>query len=291
MSASKFLTAIVCTAAALSVSGCSSLTLALANLPARFGDYRVERDVVYASDPGLRLDVYRPAQASDTPRPLIVFFHGGGWTTGDKSQYRFVAEGLLSRGYVVVVPAYRLYPQARFPGFVEDAAQAVAWSHAHASEYGADPAKLFVMGHSAGAHIAAMVSFDERFLAAQGGEGSWIRGFVGLAGPYDFLPLTDEYLKDVFGPVEKYPDSQPINFVDGSEPPALLLHGKDDATVWPRNSERLAAKIRARDGKVTEHYYEDMGHGGILGALSIYLRSRRSVLDDVAAFVEEIPNL
>jgi acetyl esterase/lipase len=214
-----------------------------------------------------------------------VFFHGGGWTTGDKSQYRFVAEALLSRGYVVVVPSYRLYPTARFPGFVADAAKAVAWSHRHASEYGADASQLFVMGHSAGAHIAAMVSFDERYLAAEGGEAAWVRGFIGLAGPYDFLPLTDEYLKDVFGPVDKYPDSQPINFVDGREPPALLLHGLSDGTVWPRNSQRLAAKIRAQGGKVTEHYYEGMGHGGVLGALSIYLRSRRPVLDDIAAFV------
>lgn len=287
MSASKVLAAIVCAAAVLAGAGCTSVTLAIANLPARFGDYAVERDIVYASDPELRLDVYRPVQTSTAPRPLVVFFHGGGWTTGDKSQYRFVAEALLSRGYVVVVPTYRLYPSARFAGFLADASRAVAWAHVHASQYGADAAQLFVMGHSAGAHIAAMVSFDERFLAAQGGQTSWIRGFIGLAGPYDFLPLTDEYLKDVFGPAEKYPDSQPINFVDGKEPPALLLHGLGDSTVWPRNSERLSAKIRAHGGNVTEHYYEGMTHGGILGALSIYLRSRRTVLDDIAAFVEE----
>jgi acetyl esterase/lipase len=285
MSYSQTLARSFITATALAfLHGCSGLTLAIANLPAKFGDYAVTRNVVYSERHGLRLDVYQPA-GTPAPRALVVFFHGGGWTTGGKAQYQFVAEALLSRGYVVVVPEYRLYPATHFPGFIEDAAQAVAWAHRHASEHGAEPSQLFVMGHSAGAHIGAMVSFDERFLAAAGGKTSWIRGFIGLAGPYDFLPLTDPELEKVFAPAEKLPESQPINFVDGTEPPALLLHGSSDDTVWPRNSEHLAAKIRAQGGQATERYYENMSHAGILGALSVYLRSRRTVLEDVATFV------
>lgn len=272
--------------APLALGACASLTLALANFPAVFGDYQVARDIVYGENQRLRLDVYVPTVKPRTPPPVVVFFYGGGWTTGGKSQYRFVAEALLSRGCIVVVPDYRLFPVTHFPGFVEDAAQAVAWTHAHARDYGADPSKLFVMGHSAGAHIAAMVSFDERFLAASGGERSWIQGFIGLAGPYDFLPLTDPELQEIFAPAASYPASQPINFVDGNEPPALLLHGLADTTVRPRNSQHLAAKIREQGGKVAERYYDDMSHSGILGAVSVYLRSRRTVLDDIADFVD-----
>src|SRR5688572_13287832 len=152
------------------LSGCTTLTLAIANFPSRFGDYEVERDVVYNERRGLRLDVYRPVQVDNENRPLVVFFHGGGWMTGGKAQYLFVAEALLSRGYVVVVPEYRLYPAAKFPGFVEDAADAVAWAHRHAREQGANESRVFVMGHSAGAHIGAMVTFDERFLSAVEGD-------------------------------------------------------------------------------------------------------------------------
>jgi len=283
----KYVRVLACCLIACAVlSGCTGLTLAIANFPSKFGHYEVERDIVYSERRALRLDVYRPVQADTAARPLIVFFHGGGWVTGGKAQYQFVAEALLSRGYVVVVPEYRLYPAAKFPGFVEDAAEAVAWAHRHAREHGADESRVFIMGHSAGAHIAAMVAFDERFLAALEGDKTWVRGFIGLSGPYDFLPLTDPVLEDVFAPAEEYPDSQPINFVDGNEPPAVLLHGLNDTIVWARNSERLAAKIRAKDGQVTERYYDGMSHGGTLGALSIYLRSRRTVLDDVVAFVE-----
>jgi len=271
--------------APLVLSACTSLTFAIANFPAVFGNYEVTRDVVYSADQRLRLDVYAPTVKPEMPPPVVVFFHGGGWTTGGKSQYRFVAEALMSRGFIVVVPEYRLFPVTHFPGFIDDAARAVAWTHAHARDYGADPSQLFVMGHSAGAHIGAMVSFDERFLAAAGGETSWIQGFIGLAGPYDFLPLTDPELQEIFAPADTYPASQPINFVDGNEPPALLLHGLADTTVWPRNSQHLAAKIREHGGKVAERYYDDMSHSGILGAFSVYFRSRRTVLDDVADFV------
>jgi acetyl esterase/lipase len=265
-------------------SGCTGLTLALANAPALFGDYEAERDIGYGGDAGRLLDVYRPAAAHAGTRPVIVFLHGGGWVNGSKKQYRFVAEALTSRGYLVVVPAYRLYPIARFPAFVEDAAQAVAWTRKHAAEFGGDPQRLFVMGHSAGAHIAALLNFDERYLLAVGGERSWLSGFIGLSGPYDFLPLRDPILQEVFAPESQYPLSQPVNFVDGTESPTLLLHGRADGIVWPINSEHLAAKVREHGGRVEERYYDGMSHGGTLAAMSVYYRSRRTVLDEIDAF-------
>jgi acetyl esterase/lipase len=273
----------------LGASGCTSLTLAVANVPAVFGDYSAQRDIPYAPEEGRLLDVYTPDGVASVPRRVVVFLHGGGWVSGSKSQYRFVAEALTSRGYLVVVPAYRLYPATRFPGFVEDAALAVAWTRAHAEEFGGDPQRLFLMGHSAGAHIGALLNFDERYLQAVGGDRSWLSGFIGLSGPYDFLPLTDPILQQVFAPESQYPLSQPVNFVDGNESPALLMHGRADAIVWPMNSEHLAATVREHGGRVEERYFEAMTHGGTLAAMSVYYRGRRTVLDEIDAFTGVAP--
>jgi acetyl esterase/lipase len=282
-------------------SGCTSLPLAIANTPAAFGKYKVDRDIAYGENAAQRLDVYRPTETanahslaahsnvassaqSSVARPIIVFMHGGGWTDGSKGQYRFVADTLNARGYVVVTVGYRPYPEVLFPAFVEDGARAVQWVHQHGAEFGGDTSRLYLMGHSAGAHIAAMLTFDSQYLQAVGGDRSWVKGFIGLAGPYDFLPLKSATLKRIFGPESRYAASQPINFVDGDEPPALLLHGLADTTVWPLNSEHLAARIHERGGRVEEHYYEGMSHGGILAALSVYFRNRRTVLQDIERF-------
>jgi len=267
------------------VAGCSAIALTAVNVPAAFGDYTVERNLAYGTGPAQELDVYRPKTESSL-RPVILFLYGGRWSSGSRKQYRFVAEALTKHGYVVVIPEYRLYPETLFPGFIEDAAAALAWTHQHAGDYGGDAGKLFVMGHSAGAHIAAMLNYDERFLRAAGGEPKWIRGFIGLSGPYDFLPITDPVLKIVFGPEDRYPQSQPIHFVDGTEAPALLLHGRDDQVVWPRNSEHLASKIREKGGRVTEKYFDGMSHTDILAAMSVYFRGRRTVLQEIDRFVE-----
>ncbi len=266
------------------MSGCTRFATTLANIPAVFGDYELQRDLSYGEQPRQRLDTYVPVAAPTGPRPIVVFFYGGGWAEGAKEQYRFVAEALTSRGFVVVVPDYRLYPEVRFPAFVEDAAQAVRWAHEHATSLGADPEKLFLMGHSAGAHIAAMLACDEHYLEAVSGSG-WIKGFVGLAGPYDFLPFTDPEVRAVFASAANEADTQPIHFVDGKEPPALLLHGDADERVLPRNSRNLAARIREKGGRVNEKYYAGMSHGGIVAALTIYLRGKETVLDEIDRFI------
>lgn len=286
---------------ALAAAGCTTISLAIANAPAAFGDYAVRRDIEYTTGVSAegrprKLDVYIPPTISGAAgdgggsaaaaRPVVVFIHGGGWTSGSRGQYRFVAEALSTRGYVVVIPSYRLYPQVRFPGFVEDAAQAVRWTRDHAAQFGGDPQKVFLMGHSAGAHIAAMLTYDERFLRAAGVEPSSVAGFVGLAGAYDFLPFQWAYMKKVFAPPERYDDSQPINFVDGSEPRTFLLHGLADTVVSPRNSKQLAARIRASGGRVQEHYYEGVSHGGVLATLSVYFRNNRTVLQEIGDFIE-----
>ena len=277
----------LCLGLCVGLSGCLSMSLAVANAPSVFGDYEVERNVGYGPDPAHLLDIYRPSKnlPATSSRPIVVFWHGGGWVSGSKSQYRFVAEALVSRGYVAVLPAYRLHPRGKFPGFVQDAAQAVTWVHRHAAELGGDSGRVFLMGHSAGAHIASLLTFDEHYLQAAGGSSAWIRGFIGLSGPYDFLPIREDYVKAVFGPADEQA-AQTVNFVDGNEPPALLLHGQDDHTVWSSNSKSLALFIRSHGGRVQEHYYAGVTHGGIVANLTQYLRRRRPVLNDIAEFIQ-----
>lgn len=273
--------------AATALTGCTHLYTALANVPATFGELERSTDIAYGGETRQRLDVYSPEDGGDEPRPIVVFLHGGGWEDGSRAEYRFVGEALVSRGFIAVLPDYRLYPDVRFPVFIEDAALAVRWAHEHAAELGADPDRLFLMGHSAGAHIAAMLNFDERYLAAEGGGREWIRGFIGLSGAYDFLPFMTPRLREIFAGAEHLGDTQPVCFVDGGEPPTLLLHGEADDIVWPRNSRRLAAAIRSQGGRVAEIYYPDFDHVDTLAAMTVYLRGREPVLDEIERFVRE----
>jgi acetyl esterase/lipase len=143
---------------------------------------------------------------------VIVFFHGGRWSFGEKEQYKFVGTALAARGFVAILPSYRLYPQAKLAQFADDAAHAVAWAKAHAAEYCGAPDRLYVMGHSAGAHLAVLIALDPSYLRARGMDPDELNGVIGLAGPYDFLPFTDDDIRDMFGPPEQYARSQPISF-------------------------------------------------------------------------------
>ncbi len=246
----------------------------------------VARDVPYGALPRQRLDVYRPAKGR-APFPVVVFFYGGSWQSGEKSDYAFVADALASRGFLTIVPDYRVYPEVKFPAFVEDAACAVRWVRDHAAEFAVDADRICVMGHSAGAHIAALLSLDPRYLRGVGLDRSAIGAMVGLAGPYDFLPLRSEALRALFGPPDGWPSTQPINFVDGREPPMLLLTGSWDAKVGPGNTRRLVARVCQSGGRARAIFYRGLGHGTLLAAFSRPLRSLAPVLEDTAAFLRE----
>ena len=226
-----------------------------------------------------------------TGLPLVVFLYGGSWRMGDKATYPFVAAPLARRGAVVVAPNYRLYPEVRFPAFLQDNAAAVAWAIGHAAEYGADPRHVFIVGHSAGAYNAAMLALDPALLLAAGVRREALAGVVGLAGPYDFLPMTDPDIIPVFAPVNDGPASQPINYVDGRNPPMLLLAGDADTTVRPRNTTALAARIAAAGGPVSSRIYPGVGHIGLVLAFAPLFRGKAPVLDDVWAFIAAHPAL
>ncbi|MCK7592747.1 alpha/beta hydrolase [Pseudomarimonas salicorniae] len=212
------------------------------------------------------LDVF-PVQG-EGEAPVVVFFYGGRWQDGERADYAFVGEQLAAAGIVTVVADYRLYPEVRFPTFVEDAAAAVAWARENAARYGGRPDALFVAGHSAGAHIAALIGSDPRYLAAHGLRPKDLAGVIGVAGPYDFLPLRADDLIEIFSadPATQAA-SQPVNHIDGDEPPFLLLHGESDLLVWAENSRRLKARFDAIGAPAELRLYPGVGHVRILGSL------------------------
>jgi acetyl esterase/lipase len=276
--------ALAALAAALA-AGCGRVAFMAANVPAVFGAYRRHPNIAYGAGPQHRLDVYVPNTLPVKPAPLVVFWHGGRWSFGDKADYRFVGAALAELGYVTVVANYRHYPEVKMPGFMDDAARAALWAFAHAGEFGADPHRLYLMGHSAGAHLAALVTLDPRYFAATGNPAPPIAGVIGLSGPYDFLPLVEADVRDMFGPPQNYPESQPINFVRSDAPPMLLLHGLRDDTVWPKNSRNLATALSARGVPVTLRLYPKLLHADTVAALSLPARGRAPTLAEIAAFV------
>lgn len=245
--------------------------------------FDVTKSVAYGDGPRRTLDVYRPLAADGAP--VVVFFYGGSWQSGRKAIYRFVAKALARRGFVTVVPDYRVYPEVSYPGFIEDSAHAVRWASDNAARFGGDPGKLFVMGHSAGAYNAAMLALDRRWLAAVGLDpNDDIAGLIGIAGPYDFLPLVDETLVTIFGGAERI-ETQPITHVAAGAPPALLLTGARDKTVDPGNATRLAARLEQTGGEATATTYPSVSHLTIVGTFAWPLRFLAPVLDDVDAFI------
>ena len=270
--------------AALAAGACTRMGFLAANVPAALGAYSRRTDIAYGTDKQQRLDVYIPDKPAGGRAPVVVFWHGGRWEWGDKSDYRFVGAALTELGCVAVLPNYRHYPQVKMPGFMQDAARAAAWAALYARE-SHDPQRLYLMGHSAGAHMAALAALDTRYFAAVDAPVPPIAGVVGLSGPYDFLPLLEADLQDMFGPPELYRISQPIHFVRADAPPMLLVHGERDDTVWPNNSRNLAAALQAKGAQAKLIMYPTLGHGDTVASLSEPARGRAPVLAEIRRFV------
>ncbi|MDR5748680.1 alpha/beta hydrolase [Caballeronia sp. LZ029] len=284
----------VCLSALALLAACSAVSLVNALTP--HTDYDAYPGLRYESGERHLLDVYEPKAPSgpSAGRPIVIFFYGGSWQEGERGDYRFVGEALASRGYVAVIPDYRLYPDVEFPAFMDDAAAAVSWARVHASAFGADPRRLFIMGHSAGAHIAMLLATDEHYLRLHGINTTNLAGAIGLAGPYDFLPLHDPTLEAIF-PSTLRDTSQPIKHITGREPPIFLGVGTADRTVDPGNTMRLARRLTAVGDQFVLQRYPAVDHAMIVGSLARPVRALASfiavapVLNDISEFVDDHP--
>jgi len=257
--------------------GCSPAALLNATVP-RTG-YTLEADLAYGRLPRQRLDYYAPA-APRADGKTVLFFYGGAWRQGNKADYLFLGQALASRGIGVVVADYRLFPDVRYPAFIQDGALAVGWS---ARRFGSE--RLFLMGHSAGAYIASMLAANTTYLRAVAVDRLKLGGLIGIAGPYDFQPRDYRWLRDIFDKADNAA-IQPITHATAPLPSALLLHGADDHLVAPRNSERLAAAWQAARAPVELKLYEKVDHLTIVGAFADVLQGRAPTRADVLAWLD-----
>lgn len=270
------------------MAACSPLRMFNAVMPKDGGGRLLLRNARFGSDSRQTLDLYAPRDRRTGPLPVIVFFYGGSWSSGSKDGYGFVGRALASRGFLVAIPDYRLVPTVRYPQFLDDNAAAVHWLCKHVARRGGDPDRLVLAGHSAGAYNAAMLALDPQWLER---DREGVKGLVGLAGPYDFLPLEGSIAEETFGAVAHLESTQPICYVTPGDPPAFLATADEDITVRASNSDSLAAKLRAAGVFVERRRYPRIGHVGLVTAIARPFRHRASVLDDMVAFVQKVSAL
>lgn len=266
-------------------TGCSPLKILSSTAPD--GHYTKDEALKYSEHSRGLLDLYEPDNLSESAS-TVVFFYGGGWKEGKRQEYEFVASAFAKEGFRVVIPDYRLHPEVQFPTFVEDAARAVRWVYSYLTSNQDLPtaqAGVYLMGHSSGAHIAALLALDDRYLRAQSVPVGAIRGLIGLSGPYDFLPIGSGYLQSVF-PETLREASQPINYVSAQAPRTLLIHGEEDDVVEPRNSVRLAQALRSAGVPVELELYPTTNHAEVAAALSPRLEFVADTLPAAVEFIQ-----
>jgi acetyl esterase/lipase len=265
-------------------AACSPLGLLNSLGPRDSGARRVARDESYGDDPRQKMDIYAPTGASAAqPVPTLVFFYGGGWDSGSRDVYGWAAQALAAQGFVVALPDYRLVPEVRFPGFIEDAAKATARAADLVPSLGGDPDRLGVIGHSAGAHLAMMVALDRRYMAAVDRPGL-IKAAAGLAGPYEFLPLDVKASIEAFGRAPDPTLTQPITFARADAPPLWLGHGTDDAVVHAEDTRLLCERMDEVGGTCTARFYEGLNHADLVATFSPLFRKKAPVLAEVSDF-------
>lgn len=270
----------------LLLNGCTNAAFWIANRPVTLEDVTLHKDIAYGSEAGQRLDIYVPQHANNTDAPVVLFFYGGSWSSGNKENYPFVAKALTDLGYIAVIADYRKYPDVTFPAFVADSAKATAWTYRHVAAYGGDQEKLFVMGHSAGAYNAAMMLTDPHYLEAEGLSSQIVKGFAGLAGPYGFTPSSSKY-RAIFNNMDDYSAMHVTSYVDRADiPPMLLLHGQSDGTVAVENSVRLHEALQ-QQGAISELIrYPDINHYEIIGVFTDYWQEKAQIREDIDQFFQ-----
>ena len=261
----------------------------LADLLSPYDGYDLTSDISYGSKTRQKLDIYKPI-GKDIKDTILIFIYGGSWRSGSRSDYRFIAQSFASEGYTIIVPDYRLYPEVKFPAFVKDIGKAILWVHQKYKKKNSKP-KIILVGHSAGAHTAALLALDDRYLREEGASVSKIiKGWVALAGPHAFNPLQTESTRPIFRAFKnKIKQTQPKNFARHNAPPGLLLHGNKDKVVYETNSIIMAAAIKKENGKVTFRSLDGLGHIGILLSMTGSSLFDSSAKQEIVNFIETLP--
>lgn len=221
-----------------------------------YHSYGVTRDISYGNDPRQKMDLYHPqnALARDT---LVVFVYGGAWRSGSKEYYTYMGKYFAQHGYVTLIPNYRLFPQVQFPDFISDIAQAIKKTESLDT---VSYTNIVLVGHSAGAHTAALLSIDSSYFRDYDIQKN-ISGLIGLSGPYD-LPLNEE-LTPIFDTGRTDIDqTNAVTLVADaiSAPPILLLHGSDDVRVSTRHTDRFTKALTKKGHMVHTFYLPNYGH-------------------------------
>ena len=278
-------------AALVSLAACSPLGTLNAVIPN--GSYTFSADIAYGPLVRQKLDIYRPSSAAPAAGwPVVVFLYGGSWNRGERADYKFAGEALASRGVLTLVADYRLYPEVRYPDFLKDSALALGYGLKEAARLGGDPKRVFVMGHSAGGYNAAMLALDARWLGDIGRKPSELAGFIGLAGPYEFLPMTNPDAQPVFFHPNYPSNTQPIEFANQGAPRTFLGAAAKDSLIDPqRNTVALAAKLTAAGVQTTLKMYDGVNHIALVASLARPLRFLAPTLEDVVAFIEAPPSV
>lgn len=251
-------------------------------VPVTADGYMSAKGLAYRDGPRGLLDIYRPL--GEGPFPVLFFIYGGEWISGNRGEFEYVGAAFARRGFVTVIADYTLYPQGIYPKFLEDNAAALAWTVKNIGPYGGNPDRLAVMGHSAGAYNAAMLSYDGRWLKGADLDPSAIDGFAGLSGPYDFYPYTMKIEEEIFGNVQN--DSvKPFTHLDGGNPPALLIHGADDTTVRPHQSEVMADGLTQAGLPEELHILPGETHASVMLGLASPPHEDPAVVDPIITFL------
>ncbi|MDY6920416.1 MAG: alpha/beta hydrolase [Pseudomonadota bacterium] len=205
------------------------------------------------------LDLYLPA---DGPcRARVMFIHGGAWHSGHRSEYAFLGAALAAHRVACAVVGYRLYPQVRYPAFVHDVAQAVVWLQREGHWFGLPPGPLYLMGHSAGAHIACLVALNPQFRPPEPVPDQTLAGVIGIAGVYRFRPETSPLYSQIFAPAAPdFTAVKPIHFVGRYPLPLLLLHGDKDRVIAARNARQMVAAADAAGQEAELQVLKGYGH-------------------------------
>lgn len=234
---------------------------------------------------GQSLDIWKPAEPAKSPMPVVIFWYGGGWAKGDRTSYAFAGRALAREGFLVVIPDYRKVPGVRFPAFLDDGAEAVAWVQGNIAKHGGDPKRIAFMGHSAGAYEAIMLALDSQRLTAAGADPANVKAAVGLSGPYDFHPFTSDRAIAAFSQWPRPEETQPITFARADAPPLLLVTSDGDETVRARNANNLAIRLRGMGALADVINYGPLTHEEVVMALSVPFRDKGPVLADSARFL------